>query len=48
MDSSAIALEMPTIVDPDAPRRELVAFLSLGTLAVWSFVVISTAQALVV
>jgi hypothetical protein len=48
MDSQAIALELPSLVDTDAPRRELVAFLSLGTLAVWTFVVISTAQALII
>ena len=48
MDSEALALEMPTLVDTDAPRRELVAFLSLGTIAVWAFVAITTAQAVII
>ncbi|MBJ7354087.1 MAG: hypothetical protein JHC98_04615 [Thermoleophilaceae bacterium] len=48
MDSQAIALEMPMLVDTDAPRRELVVFLSLSTVAVWAFAVISSAQALVI
>lgn len=36
------------LVDSDAPRRELVAFLSLSTIAVWAFAVISSAQAIVI
>lgn len=47
MESEAIALEMPTLVDTEAPRRELVAMLSLATISVWAFAVLSTAQAVV-
>lgn len=35
------------MVDTEAPRRELVAFLSMATISVWAFAVISTAQAIV-
>lgn len=48
MDTEAIALELPTLVDTEAPRRELVAFLSLGTLVVWSFAAFSTLHAMVI
>lgn len=47
MDSEAIALEMPALVDAEAPRRELVALLSLATISVWAFAVLSAAQAVV-
>ncbi|MBJ7458850.1 MAG: hypothetical protein JHD02_06680 [Thermoleophilaceae bacterium] len=48
MDSQTLALEMPTYVDGYAPRRQLVTYLSLGTLAVWAYNVIATAQAVVI
>ena len=48
MNSEAIALEMPTLVDTEAPRRELVAFLSLGTITVWAYAVLAAAQTIVV
>lgn len=48
MESESIAFELPTLVDTEAPRRELVAMLSLATISVWAFTVLSTAQALVI
>jgi hypothetical protein len=48
MDSGTIALEMPTHVDVDAPRRELVAFLSLATITAWALAAVTTMQALII
>jgi len=48
MESESIAFELPTLVDTEAPRRELVAMLSLAAISVWAFAVLSTAQALVI
>jgi hypothetical protein len=47
MESETLALEMPSMVDTDEPRRALVAGLSLATVAVWSFTLVVTAQSLV-
>jgi hypothetical protein len=47
MESESIAFELPTLVDTEGPRRELVAMLSLATISVWAFAVLSTAQAIV-
>jgi hypothetical protein len=46
MDSEAIALEMPMLVDTDEPRRGLVALLSIASLSVWTFAAMTTMQAL--